>query len=281
MRSGLLTRSTRHLCASSIRPRAYSPAMSFAVAADAYDRFMGRYSQPLARTFADLIGISAEWRVLDVGCGPGALLTELLGRLNESSVVGVDPSASFVDAARARHPGIEVYHASAEELPLTDDSFDCALAQLVVHFMADPIVGLREMGRVTRPGGVVGACVWDFEEGGGPLSTFWTAAKELDPQAPGEANLPGTRRGQLVKLLDEAGLDHVEGTTLGVDVVHPSFEDWWKPFELGVGPAGGYVSSLGVLDRNRLRERCREILPEAPFTVSAVAWAACGVVPAR
>lgn len=253
--------------------------MSFAVAADAYDRFMGRYSLPLARVFVDFVGIEPGWMALDVGCGPGALLGELLQRLDANSVHGVDPSPGFVKAARARHPGVQVDEASAEDLPLADDYFDCSLAQLVVHFMTDPVAGLSEMSRVTRPGGVVGACVWDFEEGGGPLSVFWAAATELDPEAPGETHLPGARRGHLVEMLGEAGLDRVRGTKLGVEVVHPDFEDWWRPFELGVGPAGAYVASLDASGRELLRQRCREGLPEEPFTVSAFAWAASGVVP--
>ena len=253
--------------------------MSFAVAADAYDRFMGRYSQPLARVFTDFVGVEPGWRALDVGCGPGALLGELLQRLDAGNVQGVDPSPGFVEAARARHPGVQVDKAVAEDLPLPDDSFDCSLAQLVVHFMTDPVSGLSEMSRVTRPGGVVGACVWDFEEGGGPLSGFWSAATELDPEAPGETHLPGARRGHLEALMGEAGLDRVRGAKLGVEVAHPDFETWWRPFELGVGPAGAYVASLGESGRELLRQRCREGFPEGPFTVSAFAWAASGVVP--
>src|SRR5207249_4107866 len=151
--------------------------MSFSVAADAYDRFMGRYSMPLAPTFAAFAGVGAEQRVLDVGCGPGALTAELVSRAG--AVSAVDPSESFVDAARARHPDVDVRRATAEELPFGDGEFDAALAQLVVHFMADPVAGLRQMARVTRAGGTVAACVWDHPGGGGPLSAYWDAAHEL------------------------------------------------------------------------------------------------------
>jgi SAM-dependent methyltransferase len=255
--------------------------VGFAVPAEAYDRFMGRYSHPLAPMFADFVGVVRGWRVLDVGCGPGALMGELVARVGERSVTGVDPSASFVEAARARYPGVEVQLGGAEELALADATFDAALAQLVVHFMADPVRGLKEMARVTVPGGVVGACVWDYDEGGSPLSPFWTAARQLDPSAPGEATLPGARRGHLAELMREAGLGSVKDTMLAVDIDHPTFDDWWQPFELGVGPAGAYVSSLGALDRTRLREHCREVLPEPPFTVTAAAWAARGIVQAH
>lgn len=144
--------------------------MTFAVAADAYDRFMGRYSMPLAPPFADFAGVVAARRVLDVGCGPGALTTELVRRLGPAAVTAVDPSEPFVEAARERYPEVRVEHAPAEQLPFEDDAFDAALAQLVVHFMSDPVAGLREMKRVTRADGVVSACVWDLVRGGrGPF----------------------------------------------------------------------------------------------------------------
>src|SRR5580765_4586183 len=142
---------------------------------------MGRYSMPLAPAFADFAAVTAGRRVLDVGCGPGALTTELAQRLGPEAVSAVDPSESFVAAARERHPGVTVQRAAAEELPFEDDAFDVSLAQLVVHFMSDPEAGLREMARVTREGGVVAACVWDHAGGRGPLSPYWDAARELDP----------------------------------------------------------------------------------------------------
>src|SRR4030095_10457628 len=129
--------------------------MSFAVAADAYDRFMGRYSTLLAPQFADFAAVQPGQRVLDVGCGPGALTRVLVERLGTDEVAAVDPSEQFVDAARERHPGVDVQRAAAEELPFADAEFGGALAQLVVHFMSDPVHGLSEMGRVTREGGVV------------------------------------------------------------------------------------------------------------------------------
>ena len=134
--------------------------MSFEVAASAYDRFMGRYSAPLAPALADLAAVEPGRRVLDVGCGPGALTAELVQRVGPASVSAVDLSESFVAEARRRHPGVDVHQAPAERLPFGDDAFDAALAQLVVHFMADPVAGLREMGRVTRTDGIVAACVW-------------------------------------------------------------------------------------------------------------------------
>src|SRR6266545_5759294 len=135
--------------------------MGFTVDADAYDRFMGRYSALLAPQLADLAAVSAGQRVLDVGSGPGALTAELVRRLGPAAVSAVDPSETFVAATRQRYPGVSVQRASAEQLPFPHGEFDAALAQLVVHFMADPLAGLAEMARVTREGGVVAACVWD------------------------------------------------------------------------------------------------------------------------
>jgi len=252
--------------------------VSFAVDADAYDRFMGRYSAPLAPLFADFASIGGSSRVLDVGCGPGALTTELAGRVGAAAVASVDPSPTFVDAARSRNPGVDVQRASVEQLPFGDGAFDATLAQLVVHFMADPVAGLREMARVTRAGGTVAACVWDHAGGSGPLARFWEAVLESDPDAGDESNLPGARRGDLERLFREADLADVEEGRLTVEVTHPSFEEWWEPFALGVGPAGAYVTGLEPDRRDALRERCRALCPPAPFVVSASAWAARGAV---
>ena len=251
--------------------------MSFAVGADAYDRFMGRYSVPLAPALADFAGVEARQRVLDVGCGPGALTAELVRRVGAAAVSAVDPSEPFVAAARERHPGVTVRRATAEALPFAEEAFDAALAELVVHFMADPVAGLREMARVTRERGVVAACVWDHGGGHGPLSQFWDAARELDPDVRDESRLAGARQGHLVQLFGEAGLHEIEESALSVDVEHPSFEDWWEPFMLGVGPAGGFTASLDAEGQARLRDLCRERLPTPPFAVTARAWAARGL----
>ena len=252
--------------------------MSFEVAADAYDRFMGRYSVPLARTFAEFAAVDAGSRVLDVGCGPGALTAELVRRLGADAVSAVDPSEPFVAAARERHPGVDVRRAAAEELPFADRAFDAALAQLVVHFMADPVAGLREMARVTRERGVVAVCVWDHAGEQGPLSVFWQAARELDPAVEDESQLAGAREGHLGELLRAAGLHEVEERGLSVEVEHPSFEEWWEPFTLGVGPAGGFVARLDDGGRARLHEICEELLPAPPFVVTARAWTARALV---
>lgn len=252
--------------------------MTFDVAAESYDRFMGRYSTLLSPQLANLAGVAEGQRVLDVGCGPGALTAELVRRVGATNVAAVDPSEPFVAAARARHPGVDVRLAPAEALPFPDAGFDTAIAQLVVHFMDDPIAGLAEMGRVTRPGGVVAACVWDHASERGPLSLFWHAARSLDADTIDESKLAGARHGHLAELLERAGLRDVEAGELSVALEHATFEEWWEPYTAGVGPAGGYVARLDPASRDRLRERCRALLPQAPFTLESVAWSARGTV---
>src|SRR5215204_2577166 len=250
--------------------------MSFDVAAESYDRFMGRYSRLLAPQLADLAGVRHGQRALDVGCGPGALTAELVRRLGPRAVAAVDPSEPFVAAARARYPGVDVSLASAEHLPLPDGLFDTALAQLVIHFMADPIAGLTEMSRVTRRDGIVAACVWDHAGGQGPLGLFWRAARDLDPDVEDESHLAGAREGHLAELFEAAGLREVETKSLAADLEHATFEDWWEPFTGGVGPAGAYVGRLDPQAQAALREHCRSRIASEPFVITARAWAARG-----
>ena len=252
--------------------------MSFEVAADAYDRYMGTYSSQLSPQLADFAGVRSGQRVLDVGCGPGALTTELVARVGASGVAAVDPSESFVAAARERNPGVEVVQASAEQLPFPATSFDVALAQLVVHFMPDPNRGLAEMARVTRRDGVVAACVWDHASSSGPLSLFWRPARRLDPTVDDESELPGVREGHLVELFEAAGLREVEQTVLWASVEHATFDAWWEPFTNGVGPAGAYLVSLDADRQVELRNACRAGIHDTPFVVTARAWAARGLV---
>ena len=249
----------------------------FDVAAESYDRYMGRYSRLLAPGMADLAGVRAGQRAIDVGCGPGALTAELVARLGADHVAAVDPSEPFVAAVRSRYPGVDVRQAPAERIPFDDGEFDAALAQLVVHFMRDPIAGLAEMARVTRRGGVVVACVWDHAGDEGPLAPLWRPARELDPTVHDESDLAGARAGHLGELFRLAGLRDVEESTITARVEHPSFDEWWEPFTHGVGPAGAYVASLDPDGQRELKERCRAGLPAAPFTITALAWAARGM----
>jgi ubiquinone/menaquinone biosynthesis C-methylase UbiE len=252
--------------------------VAFDVAAESYDRFMGRYSVQLSAQLAELAGVAEGQRVLDVGCGPGALTEELVRRVGAANVAAADPSEPFVAAARERNPGVDVRQAAAEKLPFGDDEFDAALAQLVVHFMQDAVAGIREMARVTKPGGVVSACVWDMSGQRAPISPFWIAARRLRSEAQDEAGLAGVRQGHLAELFTQAGLREVETVEHHSSVEYESFDDWWRPYTFGVGPAGAYATSLPEHEREALREQCLDVLPEAPFTFTATAWSVRGVV---
>jgi SAM-dependent methyltransferase len=251
--------------------------VAFDVAAESYDRFMGRFSVQLSAQLADLAGVAAGQRVLDVGCGPGALTEELVRRVGAESVAAVDPSVPFVAAARERNPGVDVQQAPAESIPHPDDAFDAALAQLAVHFMQDPVAGLREMARVTKPGGVVAASVWDLAGERAPLTPYWRAANAVLDGVGGEHGLPGAREGQLEEFFAAAGLREVESTEQEVAVEYASFDEWWHPYTLGVGPAGVHAASLDDAQREAVREEARRDLGEPPFTLRAIAWAARGL----
>lgn len=251
---------------------------TFGAGAEAYEHYMGRWSERLVAPFATFAGVEAGARALDVGCGPGALTAELVGRLGSSMVSAVEPNPEFRAAAMEQLPDVDIRAATVEHLPFEDGTFDATLAQLVVHFMPDPVAGLREMARVTRPGGVVAACVWDYPGGRGPLGPFWEAARELDPAVEDESRLPGVRDGHLAELLGAAGLASVTQTAIPVTRAFPAFEEWWHPFTLGLGPGGVYVASLDERRTAALRERCRAMLPGGAFALEASAWAACGTV---
>jgi len=255
-------------------------ARTFKVSGETYDRFMGRYSVQLAVVFADAAGIEAGQEALDVGCGPGALTAELVRRLGPESVTALDPSESFVEACRLRHPGVDVRVGRAEQLPYPDDRFDAALAQLVLHFVSDPDAAVREMSRVVRPGRIVAASVWDVARGMRMLRVFWDAARAVDPDAPDESR---DRRftaeeDEIGGLFRTVGLRDVIEGALEVEVEYEDFDDFWLPFLTATGPAGAFVASLDDERRGRLREEMRERLgsPEGPFTLPARAWYATG-----
>jgi SAM-dependent methyltransferase len=251
--------------------------MGFAVSAAAYDRFMGRFSGPLASRLVDRAGVSAGARVLDVGSGPGALSAALVDRVGEGLVAAADPMPVFVEALRERLPGVTAVVAGAEDLPWQDATYDAVLANLVVPFMTDPVAGLREMARVTRPGGTVATTVWQHASGTSPLSPFWDSVRALDPDGADESVAPGVLPGDLARLSGEAGLAATV-TELAVAVRFASFDEWWEPFTLGVGPAGSYLAAAPAERRQQVRAACARRLGPAPFTVPGTAWCAVATV---
>ena len=253
--------------------------MTFAVPPEGYDNFMGRYSRQLSPLLAHFAGVRPGFRALDVGCGPGALTEVLAGLIGPEHVGAADPSPGFAAACAARVPGADVHAAPAEQLPWEDATFDVALAQLVVEFMRDVGAGVREMRRTVKPGGTVAACTW---EAGGMtmLHTFWEAAVAVDPAAPAERMRLG-RPDALRELWTDSDLDDVVVEPLDVESAYEDFDSFWRPFTGGVGPAGAYLASLAPDTQAALREECRRRLgdPQAPFRLSARAWAARGRVP--
>lgn len=254
--------------------------------ADAYERYMGRWSARLAPLFADFAGIPDGGRVLDVGCGPGALIQVVTERARRAKIVGVDPALPFVAFARARFTaGRAAFQCGrAGELPYRDDSFDLSLSLLVFQLIPGPEEAAAEMRRVTRPGGTVAACAWDGR-GLELASLLWEEAARLDPQ--GAEGLGRGRRisreGQLAGLWREAGLSAVEEITIEIATEFASFDDYWLPVLAGVGPVGAYVSGLTPERRDALREAMRTRLlagrPDGPIALSARAWAVRGTVP--
>ena len=246
------------------------------MAGEAYDRFMGRYSQPLARRLAAWLDLSPGQRAVDVGCGPGALTGVLVEALGADHVAAVDPSAPFVEACRSRFPGVDVRQGGAELLPFDDDTFDVAAACLVVHFMSDPVRGVTEMARVTRGDGWVGATVWDLAGSRAPMAPLWEAVAEVAPEHPDESDFQGGSRRSLVQVMEGAGLHGVEVVELAVTVTHPTFEEWWEPYLHGVGPAGEAIAALGAERRTEIEALLRRNLGDGPFDLTAVAWAGRG-----
>ncbi len=245
----------------------------FAGPADHYNRFMGRYTAPLSRALADQVGVRSGMRVLDVGCGPGGLTSELAGRVGAENVAAIDPEEHFAAACLERNPGADVRQGIAEELPWEDDAFDASLSCLVIAFMRDPDAGLSQMRRVTRPGGRIGVCMWDIAGGGMTmLRLFWEAMKTVKPDIEGEQRRAGTVEGDIADRLASAGLRDVTSGALEVSVDYTGFEDFWEPFTHGVGPSGQAFANLRDEQQAAVREAIRTGLPDGPFTLEARSW---------
>ncbi len=253
----------------------------------AYEQFMGRWSRVLAPSFIEFADVPDGGRVLDVGSGTGALAFAIAIHKPRSQVTGIDPSKEYVDYARSRNrfgPRMSFEVGDAQQLPFDNASFQAALSLLVFNFIPDPAKALREVARVTRPGGRVAAAVWDYGSGMRMLRLFWDAAGHIDPKAEtsDERHMPLCRRGELLDLWRKQGLENVEERALDIQMRFASFADYWDPFLLGQGPAGSLTRRLDRARLLQLREELKQGLhlsaEDVPFDLPARAWAVRGTV---
>ncbi|REF99852.1 methyltransferase family protein [Asanoa ferruginea] len=244
---------------------------------------MGRWSRRVAPLFLRWLAAPAGQRWLDVGCGTGALSGAVLDAAAPVEVTGVDSSPAFVTAAaeRVADPRARFRVADASALPLSDGEVDVAVSGLALNFVSEPGRAVQEMARVTAPGGIVAAYVWDYAEGMEMLRYFWSAAVTVDPAAPDELDRFAAvcRPDRLRALWTGAGLSRVTVDAVATPTAFTSFDDFWTPFLGGQGPAPGFVARLEAADRNRLRDLLRSRLPVAPdgsIRLTARAWTVRG-----
>jgi SAM-dependent methyltransferase len=271
---------------------AAAPSTTF-VAHDAagYERLMGRWSRHLAPQFLAFTGVADDERVLDVGCGTGNLAQAVAGAARVQSVHGVDLSAAYIEGARAanRHPHVTFSVGDACALDLPGGSFDRVLSLLVLHFVPEPERAIAEMRRVAKPGALVSAAVWDARGGFVATRMFFDTAAALDPRANvrrgRSMTRPMTRPGEMARAWRDAGLQHVEETTLAIRMEFANFDDYWAPYLGKDGPGAEYIATLTEPERERLAEAVKAAYldgeADGPRSYAALAWAVKGRVPAE
>jgi SAM-dependent methyltransferase len=256
--------------------------------AEAYQRFMGRWSRVVAPLLVEFTDLPDAGPVLDIGSGTGSLAFAIAQRKIQSQVLGMDPSKEYVEYANSRNlfPGrVSFEVGNALELPYADSSFQASLSLFVFNFIPDRQRALREAFRVTRPGGRIAAAVWDYSAGMRMLRAFWDSAVSVDLSAEqfDEKHLPLCRAGELSEFWRQIGLENVQELALDLTQQFASFADYWDPFLLGQGPAGAYARSISGDRLQALRDEVKRRLPvaedDAAFALPARAWAVRGTVP--
>ena len=253
--------------------------------AEAYERFMGRWSRLVAAELREFAALPERGRFLDVGCGTGSLAFSIAGHHPLADVVGVDLSSEYVAYASARNPfgdRVRFETGNAQRLPFADSSFDGAVSLLAFNFIPEPGKALAEICRVVRPGGTVSAAVWDYDAGMQMLRVFWDAAVAIDPAAEklDERRMPLCRAGELSALWREAGIESVRERRIDIQMRFTSFADYWEPFLLGQGPAGAYASRCAPAQLSALRDEVKRRLgspaEDQPIDLPGRAWAVTG-----
>jgi SAM-dependent methyltransferase len=251
-------------------------------AGDSYEAYMGRWSRAVAPRFLDWLAPADGLDWLELGCGTGALSAAIMDRARPASLIAVDASEGFLATARnsVSDRRATFRQGDAQDLDLPAASRDVVVSGLVLNFLPDRDRALAGMRRTARPGGTVAFYVWDYPGGGMQMMReFWTAAAALDPAAAALAEdrrFPFCTPDGLAELAARAGLTGIETTAIEVPTVFRDFDDYWRPFTLGAGPAPGYCTSLDPAARQRLRERLFDSLPRAgdgTIPLTARAWA--------
>jgi ubiquinone/menaquinone biosynthesis C-methylase UbiE len=246
--------------------------------ASGYERRIGRYGPELSRSMIEAAGVAAGQRVLDLGCGSGALTVPLAEIVGPENVVGADPDPDALQVCRERVSGAELIEARAEDLPVPDAAFDLVLAQLVLGLLDDGEAAASEMRRVTRAGGTAAACVWDFGEGMTALRTFWDAALKIDPEGAAEhdqaKSRPYSSPQELEALWRLGGFADIENRSISAGSNYADFDDYWEPMTIPDGGPGRYYAGLTEEQGDALRAETQRRLgrPDGPFRLEARAW---------
>jgi SAM-dependent methyltransferase len=257
--------------------------------AQAYERFMGRWSRQIAPLLVGFAAVPDTGRVLDIGSGTGSLAFEVAKQKTGVHVTGIDPSPEYVDYAGSKNPfrdRVAFRTGDAQRMDFADATFAASVSLLVFNFIADSVKALREARRATKPHGRIAAAVWDYGGRMRMLREFWDAATELDPSADklDEKNMPLCRSGDLSRLWRQGGLEHIHEAPLETETRFSSFSDYWEPFLLGQGPAGAYVRKLDHSRvqalRSAVRRRVARSSEDEAFALPARVWAVRGDVPA-
>jgi trans-aconitate methyltransferase len=255
-------------------------------AADAYDRYMGRWSRKIAPLFLDWLDAPPDKRWADIGCGTGQLTLQVSNKCKPGRLVGIDSSAGFLEQAAEQVPGAEFWQSDATNIALPEAAFDYAVSGLLLNFVPDKASLLQEMARIVRPGGVVALYVWDYAGHMQIMRTFFDAARAIDPSSStydDGINAPICRPRPLSAAFAAAGISDPQTTAIDVPAAFVDFDDYWTPFLGGTGSAPKYCMSLDEKTRNRIRDAVRARLPTGPdgeILLAVRAWAVKGKITA-